>query len=45
MIFLIPLRDLKLFSAGGLDGLPEAELAARLRAEHPRLLADAQIGI
>ncbi|MCZ2115166.1 MAG: tetratricopeptide repeat protein [Anaerolineae bacterium] len=45
MIFHIPLRDLKLFSAGGLEGLPEAELVARLRAEHPRLLADAQIEI
>jgi Flp pilus assembly protein TadD len=45
MIFLIPLRDLKLFSAGGLEGLSEAELAARLRAEHPRLLAEARIGI
>jgi Flp pilus assembly protein TadD len=45
MIFHIPLRDLKLFSAGGLDDLSEAELAVRLRAEHPRLLADARIGI
>ncbi|MBK6631371.1 MAG: tetratricopeptide repeat protein [Betaproteobacteria bacterium] len=45
MIFHIPLRDLKLFSAGGLEGLTEAELVARLRAEHPRLLADAQIEI
>lgn len=45
MIFHIPLRDLKLFSAGGLEGLPEAELVARLRAEHPRLLAGAQIEI
>ena len=26
MIFHIPLRDLKLFSAADLDGLPEAEL-------------------
>jgi len=45
MIFHIPLRDLKLFSAGSLEGLPEADLVARLRAEHPRLLADAQIEI
>ena len=30
MIFHIPLRDLKLFSAGGLEGLTEAELVARL---------------
>ena len=45
MIFHIPLRDLKLFSAGGLEGLSEAELVARLRAEHPRLLAGAQIEI
>ncbi len=45
MIFQIPLDSLKLFSSAELDGLADAEIVARIRADHPDLLADARIVI
>ena len=40
MIFLIPLRDLKLFTSSDLDQLTEADIVTTLRAEHPTLFTD-----
>lgn len=45
MIFLIPLRDLKLFASADFENLSEPELIARIRADHPALLSDARISI
>jgi Flp pilus assembly protein TadD len=45
MIFLIPLRDLKLFTAADLDNLSETEIVAAIRAEHPTLFTGARISV
>ena len=45
MIFLIPLRDLKLFTSSDLDQLTEADIVATLRAEHPTLFTAARVSV
>ena len=45
MILFVPLSSLKLFTAGDLAGLSEPELVARLKLDHPALVAGAAITI
>jgi Flp pilus assembly protein TadD len=45
MIFLIPLRDLKLFASSNVDNLSEADVVAAIRADHPSLFSEARITV
>lgn len=45
MIFLIPLRDLTLFTGDSPDTLSEDDVVARIRADHPALFAGARIAV